>query len=172
MMWGVGVPNVMAPDPWVFIGIGVNLQWSKHPSRLITKEEFESFNKATIRQGSLEIFIANHYEHTWENGKIERYIYNSIEVVIVLVLSENKDEKDVRDNYEYKLDQPSPEGHVDVQDIPLLSLSDHVRLKKVGAFFGVLDDVAEGQRVEDHLRYAKNNPSPLIVTLQGYSVGR
>jgi hypothetical protein len=88
------------------------------------------------------------------------------------VLSENKDEKDVRDNYEYKLDQPSPEGHVDVQDIPLLSLSDHVRLKKVGAFFGVLDDVAEGQRVEDHLRYAKNNPSPLIVTLQGYSVGR
>ncbi len=76
----------------------------QHPSRLITKEEFESFNKVTICHGSLEIFIANHHKHTWENGKIERYIYDGIEVVVVLVLSENKDEKDVRDNYEYKLD--------------------------------------------------------------------
>jgi hypothetical protein len=98
----------------------------------------------TIRQSALEIFIAHHDKHPRENGKVDTNIENGKKVLVELELAEDEDEEEVGDDADQELEEPSPEGHVDVQDVPLLSLPEDVGVKDVDGVVGVLDDVVEG----------------------------
>jgi hypothetical protein len=72
-------------------------------------------------------------------------------VLVELVLAEDEVDEDVGDDADDELEEPGPEGHVDVHHISLFPVSDDFRLKEAGGgrHVRVLEDVAERQRIKD-----------------------
>ena len=67
------------------------------------------------------------------------------------MLAEDEVDEDVGDDADDELEEPGPEGHVDVHHISLFPVSDDFRLKEAGSgrHVGVFQDVTERQRIKD-----------------------
>ena len=63
------------------------------------------------------------------------------------MLAKDEDDEQVGKSTDNKLQNPGVESHVDVQNVPLLPLPVHVLVDDFSDVVGVLDNIAEGQRI-------------------------
>ena len=120
------------------------------------EQKSEDSDKVPFAQGLLDLVVGRDDVEDRQHAEVDGQVQESKEAVKEKVLPEHEVPHDDEQHVGHELGEPVEERQVDVQRVLLLAPLDDLRAEDLsqGHHVGRRQDVAERQRVEDHLRNA------------------
>ena len=90
------------------------------------EENFDGLAKLLLDQGCLDLVVADDDEQAGKERKVDADVEDREEVLIELEPAEYEEQEEDGDTVDGRLDDPGPEGRVDVDQVSPLSVLYHI----------------------------------------------